>query len=158
MSVGVIAVDGTKVVANASSYANVDYRADRPGDLEEAARIDREEDELYGEARGDELPEHLRTPEGRRAALKEPSANSMRSVNAASAKSRGREPLPAREPVTPPVDENQSALFCLRLEAEEIVDGSSGRRGWLRAARQQLDRHREQTQTSSDRGSTGCGG
>jgi hypothetical protein len=34
-------------------------------------------------------------------------------------------------------------LFCLRLAAEEIVDRSSGRRGWLRAARQQLDRHRE---------------
>lgn len=29
------------------------------------------------------------------------------------------------------------------MEAEEIVDRSSGRRGWLRAARQQLDRHRE---------------
>jgi Transposase DDE domain len=48
-----------------------------------------------------------------------------------------------REPVAPPRDENQGALFCLRLEAEEIVDRSSGRRGWLRAARQQLDRHRE---------------
>jgi DDE family transposase len=51
--------------------------------------------------------------------------------------------LPVREPVAPPRDENQGALFCLRLEAEEIVDRSSGRRGWLRAARQQLDRHRE---------------
>jgi hypothetical protein len=48
-----------------------------------------------------------------------------------------------REPVGPARDENQGALFCLRLEAEEIVDRSSGRRGWLRAARQQLDRHRE---------------
>src|SRR5438067_2027659 len=33
--------------------------------------IDRREDELYGEKRGDELPEQLRTPEGRRAALEE---------------------------------------------------------------------------------------
>jgi hypothetical protein len=49
-----------------------------------------------------------------------------------------------REPAALPRDENQGALFCLRLEASEIVDGSSGRRGWLRAARQQLDRHREQ--------------
>ena len=39
--------------------------------LAEAARIDAEEDELYGDARGDELPEHLRTAEGRKAALRE---------------------------------------------------------------------------------------
>ena len=71
VSVGVIAVDGTKVMANASSYANVDYRRIAIEILKEAERIDREEDGLYGEARGDELPEHLRTPEGRRAALKE---------------------------------------------------------------------------------------
>ena len=38
--------------------------------LAEAERIDREEDERYGQARGDELPEQLRTREGRRAALK----------------------------------------------------------------------------------------
>jgi hypothetical protein len=50
--------------------------------------------------------------------------------------------LRVREPVAPASDPNQEALFCLRLEAEEIVDHSSGRRGWLRAARQQLDRHR----------------
>ena len=88
VSVGVIAVDGTKVVANASSYANVDYRRIAREILEEAARIDREEDELYGEARGDELPEHLRTPEGRRAALKEAKRSSIRSASAASAPSR----------------------------------------------------------------------
>jgi hypothetical protein len=36
-----------------------------------SAAVDAAEDELYGDARGDELPEHLRTSEGRRAALKE---------------------------------------------------------------------------------------
>ena len=35
------------------------------------AETDRREDELYGDARGDELPEQLRTPEGRRAAFRE---------------------------------------------------------------------------------------
>ena len=69
-SVGVIAVDGTKIHANASSYCNADYERIAREILKEAARVDREEDELYGDARGDELPEHLRTPEGRRAALK----------------------------------------------------------------------------------------
>ena len=45
-------------------------RADAREILAEAAETDRREDELYGEARGDELPEHLRTGEGRRAALR----------------------------------------------------------------------------------------
>lgn len=31
--------------------------------LREAEEIDRREDELYGQARGDELPEQLRTPD-----------------------------------------------------------------------------------------------
>jgi hypothetical protein len=58
----VIAADGTKVHANASSLANRDYRQIALEILKEADRIDREEDELYGDQRGDELPEHLRTP------------------------------------------------------------------------------------------------
>jgi hypothetical protein len=37
--------------------------------LDEAEQTDRAEDERFGEARGDEVPEHLRTREGRRAAL-----------------------------------------------------------------------------------------
>ena len=143
VSVGVIAVDGTKVIANASSYANVDYKRIAREILEEAARIDREEDELYGEARGDELPEHLRTPEGRRAALKEAKQRLDEERQRREREEPQREPLPVRELVAPAVDENQGALFCLRLQAQEIVDRSSGRRGWLRAARQQLDQHRE---------------
>ena len=145
VSVGVIAVDGTKVMANASSYANADYKRIAIEILKEAERIDREEDELYGDARGDELPEHLRTPEGRRAALKEAKRklDQERQRREREGEHPQPEPLPVREPVAPARDENQGAWFCLRLEAEEIVDGSSGRRGWLRAARQQLDRHRE---------------
>ena len=39
--------------------------------LAEAERVDREEDERFGkDRRGDELPEQLRTPEGRRAAFR----------------------------------------------------------------------------------------
>src|SRR5262249_45115056 len=71
VSVGVIAVDGTKVHANASNHSNFDYGQIARKILAEADRIDREEDELYGDGRGDELPEELRTPEGRRAALHE---------------------------------------------------------------------------------------
>ncbi len=69
--VGVIAIDGTKVAANASIDANRAYEQIAREMLEEARRIDEAEDELYGEARGDELPERLRTREGRRAAFRE---------------------------------------------------------------------------------------
>jgi Transposase DDE domain len=70
-SVGVIAVDGTKLAGNASRNANVDYEQIAREILEEAQAVDAAEDELYGDARGDELPEQLRTGEGRRAWLRE---------------------------------------------------------------------------------------
>ena len=71
VKVGVVAIDGTKVHANASHHSNVDYEQLAREILKEAGEIDAAEDELYGEDAGDELPEHLRTPEGRRAALAE---------------------------------------------------------------------------------------
>jgi hypothetical protein len=66
-SVGGIAVDGTKLAGNASRNANVDYEQLAREILDEAQAVDAAEDELYGDARGDELPEQLRTGEGRRA-------------------------------------------------------------------------------------------
>src|SRR3954465_11847879 len=56
-SVGVIAVDGTKLQASASRNENVDYEQLAREILEEAKAVDAAEDELYGQARGDELPE-----------------------------------------------------------------------------------------------------
>lgn len=67
----VLAVDGTKVQANASREANMDYDRIALQILEEAAETDRREDEQFGEARGDELPEHLATTQGRRGWLRE---------------------------------------------------------------------------------------
>ena len=64
--VGVIAVDGTKVQANASRNENFDYEQIARELVERAIATDQAEDELYGEARGDELPEEWRTGEGRR--------------------------------------------------------------------------------------------
>ena len=69
VSVGVIAIDGTKIKANASMDQNRTYREIVSEILREADETDRREDELYGDARGDELPEQLRTAEGRRQAL-----------------------------------------------------------------------------------------
>jgi len=67
----VIAVDGTKVHANASQHANRDYEQIAREILEQAAEIDRLEDEQFGEARGDELPAELSTAQGRRGWLRE---------------------------------------------------------------------------------------
>jgi transposase len=65
VEVGVIAVDGTKVHANASERASCDYEQIAREILAEADAVDREEDERLGERRGDELPEHLATGAGR---------------------------------------------------------------------------------------------
>ncbi|HYC09280.1 MAG TPA: transposase, partial [Steroidobacteraceae bacterium] len=68
--VGLLAVDGMKLRANASQHANRDYRRVVEELLAEAERVDREEDERFGkDRRGDELPEQLRTPQGRQAAF-----------------------------------------------------------------------------------------
>jgi transposase len=71
VSVGVIAIDGTKVHANASHHANRDYQQLAREILEEAESVDALEDEQFGEARGDELPPQLRTAQGRRGWLRE---------------------------------------------------------------------------------------
>ena len=72
MSVGVITIDGTKIKANASMDQNRSYRDLVTQILREAEETDQAEDRLHGkDRRGDELPEPLRTPEGRRQALAE---------------------------------------------------------------------------------------
>src|SRR4051795_11252157 len=69
--VEVIAVDGTKVHANASQHANRDFERIAREILEEAGRVDAEEDEQFGERRGDALPPELASAQGRRGWLRE---------------------------------------------------------------------------------------
>jgi hypothetical protein len=71
MRVGVIAVDGTKVHANASERATRDYEQIAREILERAGEIDALEDEQFGERRGDELPPALSTREGRQRWLRD---------------------------------------------------------------------------------------
>jgi transposase len=71
VSVGVIAIDGTKVHANASQHSNRDYEQIAREILEQAAETDRLEDEQFGETRGDELPPELQTEQGRRGWLRD---------------------------------------------------------------------------------------
>src|SRR5215211_6845356 len=69
--VDVIAVDGTKVHANASPHATRDYEQIAREILEHADAVDAAEDERFGETRGDEPPDQLSTPEGRQRWLRE---------------------------------------------------------------------------------------
>jgi transposase len=128
VEVGVIAIDGTKISANAAMDANLGYARIAREVLEQAAAIDAAEDELYGEARGDELPEQLRTREGRRAAFRE----AKRKLDAEREGSSGGEAAGAGEP-----------LVALDLDRERTLSSEQGRRGWERDGRRQLDRQRE---------------
>jgi transposase len=69
--VSLVAIDGTKVHANASQHATRDYEQIAREILEEAAEIDALEDEQFGERRGDELPPELATREGRQRWLRD---------------------------------------------------------------------------------------
>jgi transposase len=126
VSVGVVAIDGTKMAANASSDANRDFGQIAREILAEAAEIDRREDELYGAERGDELPEQLRTREGRRQALRE-------------AKERlARERDDADE--SPPDEDPE---VTVELDPGQFVTRPQGRRAWVREGRRALDAERE---------------
>jgi len=84
VKLGRVALDGTKVKANASKHKAMSYgrMAEREAALEaevraildEAEAVDAAEDQLYGDARGDELPPELRTREGRLARIREAKA------------------------------------------------------------------------------------
>jgi transposase len=124
VEVGVIAIDGTKVSANASLDANASYERVVSEILREAEETDRREDELYGDARGDELPGRLRTRQGRRAAFREAKGklDAEREARADGEQAAHDEPIVALDP-----------------DRERPVNSEQGRRGWLREGRRQLD-------------------
>jgi transposase len=125
-SVGVVAIDGTKMAANASTNTNRDFVQIAREILAEAAEIDRREDELYGSERGDELPEQLRTREGRRQALREAKERLARE------REHAEESAPDEErPVT------------VELDPRQFVTRPQGRRAWVREGRRALEAERE---------------
>ena len=71
VKVGLIAIDGTKVHANASHHCNLDYEQLAREILKEAAEVDAAEDELFGDARGDELPPEFQSTGELRRRLRE---------------------------------------------------------------------------------------
>jgi transposase len=74
---GVVALDGTKVAANAADKANrtlAKLEEEVAQILREAAEADQAEDRQHGQARGDELPAELANPSGRLARLRQAKA------------------------------------------------------------------------------------
>jgi transposase len=70
VSLGVVALDSTKVAANASSAATRTYEQIAEELLADAAAIDAAEDQQFGQSRGDELPPELADARSRRARLR----------------------------------------------------------------------------------------
>ena len=63
---GVVSIDGTRIAGNAGPEVNCSFEQIAMEIVETTIAADEAEDEELGEARGDELPEQLRSPEGRR--------------------------------------------------------------------------------------------
>jgi hypothetical protein len=128
---GVVAIDGTRMAGNASRESTLDFAAIAREILEEARAIDDAEDEEYGEARGDELPEQLRTREGRAEFLR-----------------RAREQRDQERDVSRPEQElvrSDDPQAAFAFDVERIVARHQGREGWTREGRRQLEQRRWQT-------------
>jgi transposase len=121
VGLGLLALDGTKVRANASRHKAMSYermvkkeaqleaeiaelRTNVDALLQEAERVDAEEDERFGpENRGDELPEELRRRETRLAKIREAKqtleaqAREAETARRAELQAQGKKPRAARD-------------------------------------------------------------
>jgi hypothetical protein len=64
-TLGIVAVDGTKIAANANRDRTMTYKQIAQAIVAESIQIDAAETEALGDARGDELPDGVATAEGR---------------------------------------------------------------------------------------------
>lgn len=138
---GRVAIDGTKIKANASKHKAMSYGRMKQAEaalqhevaelLRRAEAADRDEDERYGPAgRGDELPAELAWRESRRAKLREAMA-ALEAEARAEAAARGRDPNEARPPAnaqrnfTDPESKIQKTSdgFIQGYNAQLAVDG-----------------------------------
>jgi transposase len=143
--VGTVAVDSTKVAANASADRNRTFeglQAEARRIIEEAIETDRREDELYGEKRGDELPEDLADPSTRGQRIKELLEEVRREREQATAgqaeKVAGHERHLAEtgkrkvgRPPKPEGNRDQRALFAKKYNLTDPDSGIVRHRGML---------------------------
>jgi transposase len=164
VSAGVIAIDGTRLAGNASKDRNREFGRIAREILAQAKATDEAEDQQHGEARGDELPEPLRTAEGRRAFFRqarqrlttkasegesgerEEVANDAETSGAATdttaqgdSSPQDSEPLEDEEPGHGGAPGREPEYV---FDTERIVARRQGRDAWPREARRQLEEHR----------------
>jgi hypothetical protein len=123
-----VSIDGTRIAGNCSPEVNYSFEQIAREVIAKTRATDEAEDEEFGEARGDELPERLRTTEGRRAFFRQ-----------ARRQPRGEDEHsgPTEEPGAETAEE-----VPLELDAARIVARTQGREGWLREGKRQLEQHR----------------
>jgi transposase len=167
---GVIAIDGTRLAGNASKARNRGFERIAREILAEAKRTDEAEDDQHGEARGDELPEALRSPEGRREFFRQ-ARQTLTGQTAEDEVLAGDAGVPAtaNAPQSDTSHDDRDTTASQRdgerqdeapdsrepretaspdegpgyvFDAERIVARVQGREGWLREARRQLEAHR----------------
>ena len=159
---GLVALDGTKVRANAALDANRTARgieAEIARMLAEAETVDAREDDLFGTRRGDELPEGLSQAADRRARLLACQEKLARQAAEAAARQRAKIETRAAEeratgrrkrgrkpkPPDPAIDPEAAA---------NLTDPESGimksRQGWLQGYNAQLVVTREQIILAAD--------
>jgi hypothetical protein len=124
---GVVSIDGTRIAGDCSPEVNQTFEQIARQILVETRARDEAEDEEFGEGCGDELPEGLRTPEGRREFFRQARGGLGREDGSFEVEEREVE---------------AGAEVRLGLDAERIVARVQGREGWLREGKRQLERHR----------------
>ena len=100
--------------------------------MAEHKATDEADDRQLGGARGDELPEQLRTAEGRREFFAQAKQRRRRD------RPGGQESPEEESPEQP--ERRPEPQF--EFDEERIVARTQGREGWLREARRQLEQHR----------------
>jgi transposase len=129
---GVLALDSTKIAANASGQANMTFEQIAREIIAEGIATDRAEDELFGDARGDELPPELADPKTRRERLRAAKAEleaewqaereareQMLARRAEHKQKTGRNPA-GRPPTTPVADSPQGRMNLTDLDSRPM--------------------------------------
>jgi transposase len=129
---GVLALDSTKIAANASGQANMTFEQIAREIIAEGIATDRAEDELFGDARGDELPPELADPKTRRERLRAAKAEleaewqaereareEMLARRAEHKQKTGRNPA-GRPPTTPVADSPQGRMNLTDLDSRPM--------------------------------------
>ena len=163
---GVVTIDGTRIAGNANPDVNFHFEQIAREVLAEVRATDEAEDQELGEARGDELPEQLRTAEGRREFLRQARERLLGddagaegvSEDAEMGGEAGEETIGEREADAPDVEPEDCAWQSdaegeneeperrstpeFEFDSSQITDAGGGRRRWLSEAKRQIEQHR----------------